>query len=306
MRFVEKDLSDPPAILVENQTLIDLEAIAKSGNGEAIKTKTYQGTYKDVAGKTQSKVRDKLNLAYHGKCAYCETFTKAEIEHYRPKKAVNESPDHKGYYWLCYEWSNLIPSCHDCNTSGGKANKFPIQGIRVIAPLFDLNRVLAKNENLANEPLLMSEEPFLLHPEIDDPNTFFDFAIDVKQEGIELQGLDGADGRGEMTIRICNLNRQSLRLDRLQNVISHIVSQINSAFGLAASSELTMSELVKTLRVLFKQLDENTQNVHLSHTLLRKRIIESEGSFGRLVIPLLHPDQQPLVLAAYRKYRNGL
>lgn len=305
MRFVKKDLADPPAILVENQTLIDLEAIAQSGNGSAIKTRIYQDTYKDADGNTQSKVRDKLNLVYHGKCAYCETFTKAEIEHYRPKKAVDEAPDHNGYYWLCYEWSNLIPSCHDCNTSGGKGNKFPIEGNRVMAPSFRLDRSLATSDNVANGPVLISEQPLLLHPEVDDPATFFNFDIDPKLEGIELQGLDGEDGRGVVTVNICNLNRQSLRLDRLQNVIAHIVTQLNSAFGLAASGDMTMVDLIKTLHVLFRQLDENAQNTRLSHTLLRKRISESEANFSRLVIPLLQPDQQPLVLAALRQYRQS-
>lgn len=304
MRFVQKDLKDPPAILVDNQTLIDLEAIAQLGNGSTIKAKVYQDTYKDVAGNTQSRVRDKLDLVYYGKCAYCETFTKAEIEHYRPKKGVDEAPDHNGYYWLCYEWSNLIPSCHDCNTSGGKGNKFPVNGIRIVAPLFLLDRSLAKEDSLANGSVLMSEEPLLLHPEIDNPDLFFDFAIDAKQEGIELQGMDGANGRGETTIRICNLNRQALRLDRLQNVIARIATQINSAFGLAANGELTMHDLVNSLKVLFKQLDEDARNIRLSHTLLRKKMAESEDNFKRLVLPLLLPEQQSLVLAAFRQYRQ--
>jgi hypothetical protein len=69
---------------------------------------------------------------FGGKCTYCETFIKdfqrGDIEHYRPKLAVtdekdqpimvdygNGPEDHHGYYWLCYDQENLLPSCTTCN-----------------------------------------------------------------------------------------------------------------------------------------------------------------------------------------------
>ena len=70
---------------------------------------------------------------FHGKCVYCETNVAAshpgDIEHWRPKNRVThesgrtieiETEDgstvqHPGYYWLAYEWRNLLFACEDCN-----------------------------------------------------------------------------------------------------------------------------------------------------------------------------------------------
>ena len=47
-------------------------------------------------------MKRRLDLLFHGKCAYCETFYSAsapvDVEHYRPKGAVSEDPSHPGYY----------------------------------------------------------------------------------------------------------------------------------------------------------------------------------------------------------------
>jgi hypothetical protein len=43
--------------------------------------------------------------------------------------------EHPGYYWLAYEWTNLLPSCYDCNSfrrhgtmkaGPGKNERFPV------------------------------------------------------------------------------------------------------------------------------------------------------------------------------------
>jgi hypothetical protein len=96
----------------------------------------------------------------HDKCAYCEVVITSnqpgDVEHYRPKGRIKEldgkvvraiiggeEVDHPGYWWLCYEWRNLLPSCIDCNrrrrhgedgTPAGKADLFPISGRRAIRP----------------------------------------------------------------------------------------------------------------------------------------------------------------------------
>src|SRR5262249_38675962 len=80
-----------------------------------------------------SRYKDFLIRLFNGKCAYCESkFTVSQpgdVEHFRPKGRVvddNFKPirvqhptkgeiEHPGYYWLAYEWKNLLPSCADCN-----------------------------------------------------------------------------------------------------------------------------------------------------------------------------------------------
>jgi hypothetical protein len=103
---------------------------------------------------------------FHGKCAYCETVISSnqpgDVEHYRPKgrirdeqgkiikiKVANREIDHPGYWWLAYDWRNLLPSCIDCNrrrrhgdenAPAGKAECFAVRGTRAVMPDDDLDR----------------------------------------------------------------------------------------------------------------------------------------------------------------------
>lgn len=88
----------------------------------------------------------------HRKCAYCETKTATDVgavDHFRPKSAVSELEDDpttwgrekphltnvegrrprplsdRGYWWLAYEWSNLLFACERCNTAW-KGSLFPL------------------------------------------------------------------------------------------------------------------------------------------------------------------------------------
>lgn len=60
-----------------------------------------------------------LDDIFQEKCAYCESKYSAvdsrNVEHYRPKGAINEAPSHPGYWWLAADWKNLMPSCPACN-----------------------------------------------------------------------------------------------------------------------------------------------------------------------------------------------
>ncbi len=89
-------------------------------------------------------LRDALNDIFHFKCAYCESFYGATqpvaIEHFRPKGKITDGGRdiRPGYWWLAGSWSNLLPSCTDCNSPrkqrepngilrlSGKGNQFPL------------------------------------------------------------------------------------------------------------------------------------------------------------------------------------
>ncbi len=57
------------------------------------------------------------------KCCFCESkvahIDAGDVEHYRPKgesKQTESDPVNKlGYYWLAYEWDNLLIACQRCN-----------------------------------------------------------------------------------------------------------------------------------------------------------------------------------------------
>ncbi len=136
---------------------------------------------------------------FNDKCAYCESLISntqpGDVEHYRPKGRIRDldgrvvrivlagkEVDHPGYWWLCYEWLNLLPSCIDCNRRrrheqedqlagkvqelAGKAELFPIAGRRAAGP---------------DDPL-SAEEALLLNPTEDDfnPEEHFELLPDGK------------------------------------------------------------------------------------------------------------------------------
>jgi len=155
-------------------------------------------------------LKEQLIKANFGKCMYCEfqgiPADYYAAEHFRPKAEVTNDRCrvvHDGYYWLAYEWQNILLACTKCNSAHpdgemgshpGKANEFPISKTRVLAPGPDPDKWIDD---------LVAEEPLLLHP-------YFDKAEDHFSLG-KFGTLEGITKRGKATIKICDLNRPSLR-----------------------------------------------------------------------------------------------
>jgi hypothetical protein len=307
MRYVRKDLDDIPPSLVSNKALGDIEKIAVADKTVVISDKIYKGTYKDSEGKSQSEVRDYLNKYYKNKCAYCEQYCKAEIEHYRPKKAVADDLTHNGYYWLCYTWSNLVPSCRYCNTEGGKGNKFPIINTtkRVRTPEFVFSKLDVSKCQASNAPLI-SEEPYLLHPEIDSyPENFLSFKISPSKNGVEIFGID-VKKRGATTIDICNLNRNDLKLNRLESVFYHIKKKIKLIFDLNATGQLANEHIGEAFGLIFKEIASESSSETLTHILLRRFIIENVHNFEQHFAPYLDSEiERNITVRAFKLYKTG-
>lgn len=200
MISVKKDFAAVPAKLdtVERTHLIKLALTEK--NKHKFSSKLYRdGTLKS------------LETLYHNKCGYCETDTTAgasmQVEHYRPKAKVTEDATHGGYYWMAYEWSNLLLSCAKCNNK--KRNHFPVQGVRMAEPILNAEGIPNDGFRLANSATLLLEQPLLLHPEIDTVEDFFIFKPDGTIEAFNL------NPRAIATIKICGLNRKELIIKRL-------------------------------------------------------------------------------------------
>jgi hypothetical protein len=307
MRYVAKDLTKIPPSLQSLKALRDIEKIA-AGDKTIISDTIYKGDYKDAEGKSQSQVRDYLNKYYHHKCAYCEQFCKAEIEHYRPKKGIIEDSTHDGYYWLCYSWSNLVPSCRYCNTEGGKGNKFPIinETKRVKKPTITSAK-LDKNKCEAHKTPLINEEPYLLHPEIDkNPEKFLAFRINNDKTGVEIFGID-AKNRGKTTIGICNLNRTDLVMKRLAEVYFTIKQKIKIIFLLSEEGRLPNEQIEAALKLVFREVEKESVDEKLTYTLLRKFIIESTNNFENYFSPYLENDSvREITVLAFRNYKSEL
>lgn len=161
-------------------------------------------------------VKDQLKQDQYHKCAYCECFFNGDygaVEHFRPKSRYQNAagnPLQLGYWWLAYDWNNLLHSCSECNT-GYK---------RCLFPLANPNQRNIAAQSIANE------HPLLINPAITDPKDHIvfneDFAIGITVEG-------------QTTIDIFKLNdRPLLRDHRLKKWNSFVdaLDAVKTAEGL--------------------------------------------------------------------------
>jgi uncharacterized protein (TIGR02646 family) len=177
------------------------------------KTRATPFTFKAYAAED---VRESMRVMFRSKCAYCESRYEAvtieDVEHYRPKGAyLDRGKQHKpGYWWLAMEWTNLLPSCPDCNRArtqkivgkerkeiAGKANQFPLADGSVRG---------TDKTGVANEV------PLLLDPTVDDPTEHLEFLPDGNIRAADRG--QGESERGRVTIDVVALRRLGLIQER--------------------------------------------------------------------------------------------
>ncbi len=172
----------------------------KVTGGEEIRSNDFHKEYWGAQD-----VKDSLRDSQHRKCCFCENLRspnrELDVDHFRPKARIDGEPDHPGYWWLAYEWSNLVYACRPCNETH-KKTQFPIRGDRACLP----------------EDNLEEEDPWLIHPVDEDPAEFITFEWG-KAYGrmVKALGRDN-EGRGKRTIDIVGLNRPDLQEERATNV----------------------------------------------------------------------------------------
>ncbi|RFP64684.1 hypothetical protein D0N36_13050 [Hymenobacter lapidiphilus] len=192
---------------------------------ENTRLKSRDGIYNDAT------VKEQLRLDQHKKCCYCESLFTAtsygDVEHFRPKAGYQQDwrgPLSKpGYYWLAYEWTNLLFSCQLCNQEY-KGNYFPLRD--------PATRALMHTEALNREQAL------LLHPALDNPALHITFVQDA---------IKALDDRGEASIQAFGLDRPDLiksRLDRLKELFyARIVGALKFMAPLEEREQEFLTEL---------------------------------------------------------------
>lgn len=195
---------------------------------------------------------DSLKKNYNNKCAYCETNGEsgyyAEVEHYRPKKGKIKD-GHSGYYWLGYEWSNLILCCSKCNKK--KSSQFPVAGNRVVKPILDGAGLPTYEYTFIKSNILLAEKPLLLNPEIDNPGNHLIVLPDGLLKNITNQGIE--------TIKICNLNRNELVLRRRKK-IENFFNSLKALYSEYLTGEIKDDELKRNIIRLYKHLFSKLKN----------------------------------------------
>lgn len=195
--------------------------------------------------KLYKKMRQVIFDSFNGKCAYCEAkfilTETGDVEHYRPKGSVTDENDrkvmikvqgkpvraHPGYYWLAYDWHNLLPSCSLCNRPSrprgtlliGKGMRFPV------LPNPNLTYGHARNPSDLDKEL-----PVFIHPVLESPfkHLYFDPATGL---------LIDKTKRGKLCIDLLGLNREGLPPERKKIYLAVI------AFLKAAIDDIENSDL---------------------------------------------------------------
>ncbi len=185
-----------PTILVELGALHVSEMVdALRRDSEAYKSFKFRGS---IYG--HPSVKASLFAAQQAKCAFCEQilskYCYGDVEHFRPKgqaqQAAGEPFVKPGYYWLAYEWSNLLVACDDCN-SKHKKSFFPLAcpTDRACGPSDDLTK----------------EQPLLVDPMREEPADFIRFNRHVAVAPDD-------NSRGTITRQVLGLNREPLKRRR--------------------------------------------------------------------------------------------
>ncbi|MCP4700062.1 MAG: hypothetical protein GY862_24900 [Gammaproteobacteria bacterium] len=167
---------------------------------EALQRQYDRGTrYFTFDNDIYREVKDTLRQMQHGKCCYCERkLETGDVEHFRPKagyKQNNTDELHRpGYYWLVYDWDNLLFSCAECNRYY-KKNFFPLDD--------ETQRARSHHDDIRNEV------PLLVHPAREDPQAYIEF---IATQPRAVQGCR----KGRLTIQYTGMDRPFLNESRFK------------------------------------------------------------------------------------------
>jgi hypothetical protein len=235
-----------------------------------------------------------LKFLFRNKCAYCEeklSGQPGDVEHFRPKGRVCDAgfrqvkidhPEwgcipHPGYYWLAYDWDNLLPSCADCNryrwydkdTSGGKADRFPVKG----AHAFDPNG-------------LAKEEPLLIDPSLEDPNRHLRLEFDKVTENIIYRAITE---EGETTVETFGLNKREVMVRQRTRAFAD-AQEAFRAYANIAGEENNASELARKRKRINEMLFGEDQYTFVQRSALF--MMQARYKKNNIEIPLPIPEPQ--------------
>jgi len=246
-------------------------------------------------------VKEGLKEIYNNKCGYCESKDSAsaalQVDHYRPKKELKGDTGHTGYYWLAYEWTNLIYSCARCNRA--KSSHFPlhIEGSRLGKPQND------RSEWLANSNTFKNEKPLLINPELDNPDEHLEFTRD----GDVKEKTGSPMGMGQKSIDVYGLQREDLRIARkkLADLFNNFIrDQLEMVYDKLKNGELKDKESFDFLLELgFKTTIKNIRALSAPENEYSRLGWYMHHSFKEFFIDTLKTDEfKKIVTLAFTRF----
>lgn len=220
-----------------NSSTVDL-AIEKMEEFFASKNRSQKRYDWPFNKEIDNKLKEHLHKVFHGKCGYCEIKIDypelGTVDRYRPNNGVRDKNEfHQDlYWWLTFEWDNLIYCCKECNQY--KANYFPIEGERMIN----------------NKPNQNKEIPLLLNPFEDNPEEH----ITINEDSHFV----GRTAKGKQTIDLLRLNRENLLIERekIKNKIDSLLLESNGEIKSLGPNDFTFL-------FNFLEQDEDTNQPHI-------------------------------------------
>jgi uncharacterized protein (TIGR02646 family) len=152
-------------------------------------------------------------------CAFCEAkilhVTPGDVEHFRPKRGVRQARHDPlalpGYYWLAYDWSNLLLACSNCN-SRHKGNLFPL--------------VDPKKRCGSHRKRLSDEQPLFINPAETDPAPHIEFTGETAHP--RAGSLHGRTTIDELSLNRTELVEHRLTLLRILQELADACEQLKA------------------------------------------------------------------------------
>jgi uncharacterized protein (TIGR02646 family) len=242
-------------------------------------------------------VRNELNDIYFSKCAFCESKIRPvatpNVEHFRPKSEIS-GVNENGYYWLGYEWSNLLLACPSCN--GAKGTKFPLYGHNHITthPV-NIHGNIDYSRFPENQGYLAKERPLLINPEYWHPEKLM--YIDYFGRLIPIKNNIFAT----TTIKEIELNRDDLVAKRQKKIDKIIVRLEEQIFARYCDNPLNDLQYQYQLNIIFKdivgRLDKKAE-----YTLLGKCMVER---FDELILDDIEPEFREEIMNYFIEFLNN-
>ena len=259
-----------PTELTSQACKNDLQRIIQSPQTAKASSDIYRGKKTNTDGSFEYTVVEALKKIYNCKCAYCEKTThEPKIDHHRPKgRVVGENMHNHGYYWLCYEWTNLLPSCTNCNEIGSKGSKYPINSARNNThPIHGTPPTLCEADFAYNSTFNTNELPLLLHPEYSSPEDHFNFLLDGTIVSATTEGL--------ATIKALKLDNDDLNGWRKKIYEYHFNKLSEAILEYYKEDEpITYYQFKNKIHKWTKELINNAYNNKLDYSLFRTKLLE--------------------------------
>jgi len=137
------------------------------------------------------------------------------VEHWRPKAEVHDANGavlRHQYAFLAADWSNLLPSCIDCNREREHEVIYP-DNVRRKMVVNKGNRFPVSGTRAKDRPSLANEITLLLNPYVDTPETHLEFL----REGVLRP--KNASLKAVHSIEVYALNRSGLVNERYERVL---------------------------------------------------------------------------------------